>query len=178
MTRDRVLVWDGCVNVRDLSGLPLESRGETRFRVVVRADSIRSLTGRGWRALTDYGVRLAIDPRGGEEVASDGGEETPVPVVHVPITPSMPGLEPGMRIGYLAGLARFRPEFSRAASAVATTSDTVVIHCQGGRRARARAAATGRRSGGHHAGGNPRGGGHATTGREATSSGRVLPGRP
>ena len=24
MTRERVLVWDGCVNVRDLGGLPLE----------------------------------------------------------------------------------------------------------------------------------------------------------
>ena len=31
MTRD--LVWDGCLNVRDLGGLPTEDGGTTRFCV-------------------------------------------------------------------------------------------------------------------------------------------------
>jgi protein-tyrosine phosphatase len=137
LTRDRVLVWDGCVNVRDLGGLPLEGGGETRFGVVVRADSIRGLTEHGWRALVDYDVGLAIDLRADEEVAEDGTEEPPVPVVRVPITPwAIPGLErdwPSMRLGYLAVLETFQPEFSRAVSAVAGASQTVVIHCAGGR---------------------------------------------
>jgi protein-tyrosine phosphatase len=69
LTRDRVLVWDGCVNVRDLGGLPLEGGGETRSGVVVRADSIRGLTERGWQELLDYGVRSAIDLRAADELA-------------------------------------------------------------------------------------------------------------
>ena len=133
MSRERVLVWDGCVNVRDIGGLPLERGGETQFGVIVRADSIRGLTERGWRALADYDVRLAIDLRSDEEVAEDAGERPPVPVVHVPIGIAIPGLVPSMRVGYLAGLDRFRPQFAHAASAVASTSDTVVVHCQGGR---------------------------------------------
>jgi hypothetical protein len=63
LTRDRVLAWDGCVDVRDLGGLPLQGGGETRFDVVVRADSIRGLTASGWQALLDYGVASAIDLR-------------------------------------------------------------------------------------------------------------------
>ena len=62
--------WDGCVNVRDLGGLPLEGGGETAFGVVVRADSIRSLSDEGWQALVDYGVaeggRSPLRPRRGE----------------------------------------------------------------------------------------------------------------
>src|SRR5205823_4190485 len=65
--RSRVLAWDGCINVRDLGGLPLEGGGETRFGVAVRADSIRTLTDGGWRELADYGVRLAVDLRSDEE---------------------------------------------------------------------------------------------------------------
>ena len=60
MTRERVLVWDGCVNVRDLGGLPLEGGGDTRFGAVVRADSLAGLTSRGWQALQDYGVRSLV----------------------------------------------------------------------------------------------------------------------
>jgi hypothetical protein len=78
LTRDRVLVWDGCVNVRDLGGLPLEDGGETRFRVVVRADSIRGLTNKGWAALREYGFGTVIDLRGDAEVAQD--PPAPVPV--------------------------------------------------------------------------------------------------
>jgi protein-tyrosine phosphatase len=45
LSSGRVLRWDGCVNVRDLGGLPLEDGGETRFGVAVRAHSIRELAG-------------------------------------------------------------------------------------------------------------------------------------
>ena len=69
MTRLRVLVWDGCVNVRDLGGLPLEGGGETNFGVLVRADSIGTLTEAGWAALQDYGVTTAVDLRGEHELA-------------------------------------------------------------------------------------------------------------
>jgi hypothetical protein len=69
--RERVLAWDGCINVRDLGGLPTEDGRETRFGIVVRADAIRGLTDKGLKALADYGFRLAIDLRADDEVAQD-----------------------------------------------------------------------------------------------------------
>jgi protein tyrosine/serine phosphatase len=59
----RSLAWDGCVNVRDLGGLPLEQGGTTRFGSVVRADNVRRLSPLGWRALQDFGVRRIVDLR-------------------------------------------------------------------------------------------------------------------
>ena len=49
MTRD--LVWEGCLNVRDLGGLPTEDGGETRFGRVVRSDNVKKLSEAGWQAL-------------------------------------------------------------------------------------------------------------------------------
>ena len=132
MSRDRVLVWDGCVNVRDLGGLPLDGGGETRFGVVVRADSIAGLTGTGWEALSDYGVTAAIDLRGDHEL---DGAEPRVPVTRIPIAPlSGPAWEwPSMREAYLAMLDEWRPQFANAVDAIAASEPPVVIHCQGGR---------------------------------------------
>jgi rhodanese-related sulfurtransferase len=132
LTPDRVLVWDGCVNVRDLGGLPLEGGGQTRFGVVVRADSIRGLTERGWRALLEYGVRSAIDLRADDEVAADPPGEAPIPVAHLPLAPSNLDWS-SVRAGYVGLLESYRPQFARAATAIAQSEDTVVVHCQGGR---------------------------------------------
>jgi protein-tyrosine phosphatase len=60
---ERRLAWDGCVNVRDLGGLPLEGGGSTRFARVVRADNIRRLSPAGWEALQAFGVRRIVDLR-------------------------------------------------------------------------------------------------------------------
>jgi protein-tyrosine phosphatase len=132
LSRDRVLVWDGCVNVRDLGGLPLVDGGETEFGVVVRADSIAGLTGTGWEALSDYGITSAIDLRGDHEL---DGAEPRVPVTRVPIAPvSGPAWEwPSMREAYLAMLHEWRPQFANAVDAIAGSEPPVVVHCQGGR---------------------------------------------
>ena len=132
MSRDRVLVWDGCVNVRDLGGLPLIDGGETQFGVVVRADSIAGLTGTGWEALSDYGITSAIDLRGDHEL---DGAEPRVPVTRIPIAPvSGPAWEwPSMREAYLAMLDEWRPQFANAVDAIAGSEPPVVVHCQGGR---------------------------------------------
>lgn len=70
-TRLLELDWSGCVNVRDLGGLPTERGGETRYGALVRADNVRRLTGDGWRSLVAHGVRTILDLRVPEEVASD-----------------------------------------------------------------------------------------------------------
>jgi protein-tyrosine phosphatase len=131
LTSERILVWDGCVNVRDLGGLALVDGGETRFGVVVRADSIRGLTDRGWQALVDYGVRSVIDPRADREVAADPDASAPVPVAHVPITP--PTEWHSMRQAYLTQLAASQPAFARAVGLLAAAEEPVVVHCAGGR---------------------------------------------
>ena len=80
----RDLVWDGCLNVRELGGLPTGDGGETRFGAVVRADSVRQLSDDGWQALVDHGIRTVVDLRGHDERAEDPPAELPVEVVHVP----------------------------------------------------------------------------------------------
>lgn len=132
-----MLAWDGCINVRDLGGLPLTTGGETRYGVAVRADSIRGLTDQGWQALLDYGVELAIDLRSDEEVAEDARTDPPIRVVRVPIGPwesTTGGPEwPSMFDGYVALLEHFQTSFARAIAEVGGASAPVVIHCQGGR---------------------------------------------
>ena len=136
MTRERVLVWDGCVNVRDLGGLPLEGGGETCFGVLVRADSIAGLTEAGWAALANYGVALAVDLRGEHERAElDRRREPPIPVLRIPISPNTgPAvLWPSMLEAYLGILEDFRPQFAEVVDAIADMAAPVVIHCHGGR---------------------------------------------
>ncbi|MEU3570379.1 tyrosine-protein phosphatase [Kitasatospora sp. NPDC036755] len=66
-TEDRTLVWDGCLNVRDLGGLPTASGRPTARGAVVRADNLDRLTAEGWDALLDHGVRTVVDLRNAEE---------------------------------------------------------------------------------------------------------------
>jgi protein-tyrosine phosphatase len=132
---DRVLRWDGCVNVRDLGGLPLAGGGETAYRVVVRADSLPGLTEAGRQALVDYRVSLVVDLRG--EYEADGLAETvPVSVVKLPMNPR--GLEaawnwPSMREAYLELADRYRGQLARALSALGAAEPPAAIHCAGGR---------------------------------------------
>jgi protein-tyrosine phosphatase len=59
----RVLVWDGCRNVRDLGGLRTSDGRMTRWGAVVRSDTPARLTAAGWSALYDYGVRTIVTLR-------------------------------------------------------------------------------------------------------------------
>jgi protein-tyrosine phosphatase len=132
LSRERVLLWDGCVNVRDLGGLPLERGGETQFGAVVRADSLDGLTAPGWEALAQYGVRSAIDLRGDHELDA----ATPrIPVTRIPIAPTAgAGWDwPSMRAAYIAILEDWRRQFVEAVQAIADAPPPVVLHCQGGR---------------------------------------------
>jgi protein tyrosine/serine phosphatase len=131
LSRDRVLVWDGCVNVRDLGGLPLRAGGETQFGVVVRADSLAGLTDAGWEALADYGVTRAVDLRADHEL---GDQKPLLAVTRVPIAPTGVAWEwPSMLEAYLALLEEWRPRFAQAVDAIAAAPPPIVVHCAGGR---------------------------------------------
>jgi protein-tyrosine phosphatase len=130
-----VLAWDGCVNVRDLGGLRTSDGGTTQHRVLIRADSIRGLTDKGWAALLDYGVRSAIDLRGEHEWDEDPPGDPPIPVTRIPIAPRTgPAWTwPSMLEAYLGILQEFRAELARAVAAIARAEPPVVLHCLGGR---------------------------------------------
>ena len=151
MTAARDLVWDGCVNVRDLGGHATEDGRETRFGAVVRADSRANLTDAGWEALLGYGVSRIVDLRRDDELATDPPRDLDVEVVHVSL---MGGIEPGdpgwaavkaaaeaapdarsaFVVFYEAALDRCRPAIGRALAAIADAPPgAVVVHCLGGK---------------------------------------------
>jgi len=148
---DRVLAWEGCLNVRDLGGHATEDGGETRVGAIVRADSVRQLSDRGWQALADHGVRLAVDLRWPEELAQDPPRNVDIDVVHISVLgPSFDQAVDYFRtldahvdevddvadhyaFSYVDFLERNRDRFGQAIAAVADEPGTVVIHCMGGK---------------------------------------------
>jgi protein-tyrosine phosphatase len=150
--RERDLVWDGCLNVRDLGGHPIRNGGETRYGRVVRADSIRQLSEEGWKAVADYGVRTVVDLRGDHERADDPPCELPLDVANVPFMEAdeaewdaiVSKLEAmrgeaedaaaETREAYLIFLEHFRHNAAAGVRAVARASEGgVVVHCVGGK---------------------------------------------
>lgn len=151
--RPRELAWEGCLNVRDLGGLPTEDGGETRYGRVIRADSVRQLTDAGWQAVADYGVRTVVDLRGDYELRDDPPGELPLEVVHVPFMESTedewkaieseleaaaaaaaPDIGAQTRDVYLIFLRCFRSNVAAGIRAVARApAGGVVVHCVGGK---------------------------------------------
>jgi hypothetical protein len=64
---DRHLDWEGCFNARDLGGLPTRDGRETRWRSIIRSDSLDDLTSAARAAMRDHGVRTVIDLRNADE---------------------------------------------------------------------------------------------------------------
>lgn len=148
--RGQVLAWDGCLNVRDLGGFPTTAGGHTRHGRVVRADSVRQLSGEGWRALVDYGIRTVVDLRLPSERDADPPAELPVDVVHAPFLQEHDPEEwaeidaigaaagddhaAATRDVYLALLERNRAGVAAAVTAVASAPPGgVLVHCHAGK---------------------------------------------
>jgi len=150
--KTRELVWDGCLNVRDLGGLPTVDGGETRYGSVIRADSVNQLSEEGWLALVDYGIRTVLDLRGDHEREDGPPADLPVEVVHVPFmeaseaeweeiaeqleaaTAAAPDVATATREAYLIFLERFEANVAAAVRTVAKAPEGgVVIHCVGGK---------------------------------------------
>lgn len=86
MRRDRWLDWDGCVNVRDLGGLPTADGSRTSWRRLVRSETVQHLTPAGWAALEAYGVRTVVDLRNDDEIGEDtAGRPDSVTTLRVPL---------------------------------------------------------------------------------------------
>ena len=146
------LQWDGCLNVRDLGGLPTEAGGRTKLGRVVRSDNIRQLSDAGWHALANHGVTRIVDLRWPEELEEDQPRDVDIDVVHVSVLGEM--LEESSEYvqeldahldsvddvadhfawSYVDFLERFRDRFGQAFAAVADAPEgAVVVHCAGGK---------------------------------------------
>lgn len=147
----RTLTWDGCVNVRDLGGIPTADGGITRAGSIIRSDNIGALSDAGWRSLAEHGVVRIVDLRWPEERAEDPPRDVDVDVVHVSVLgPSVHEGDDFVRQldahldavddvadhyawSYVEFLERNRPRFGQALAAIAEADGPVVIHCMGGK---------------------------------------------
>jgi hypothetical protein len=142
VTVDRHLAWDGCVNVRDLGGLPAAGGRLIRRAAIVRGDSANRLTAAGWSALQAHGVRTIVDLRDPDEYQPD---LAPRPAGL--ITVALP-LEDrtatafweqwrqvsGTPLYYRAFLDQWPERFVRVCAAVAEADPGgILIHCAAGR---------------------------------------------
>ena len=147
----RTLTWDGCVNVRDLGGIPTEDGGITRAGSLIRSDNVGALSDAGWRTVEAHGVARIVDLRWPEERADDPPRNVDVEVVHVSVLG--PTLEDGHAYlktldahvdevddvadhyawSYVDFLERNRTRFGEAFAAIADADGPVVIHCMGGK---------------------------------------------
>ena len=147
----RTLLWDGCVNVRDLGGIPTEDGGVTRTGSIIRSDNVGALTDAGWRALEGHGVERIVDLRWPEEQAEDPPRNVDIEVVQISVLgPSIGESLDYLRTldahvdavddiadhyawSYVDFLERNRERFGQALAAVADAPGPVVIHCMGGK---------------------------------------------
>lgn len=112
------LAWEGCLNVRDLGGLPTEDGRRTRLGAVVRSDNVRKLTDEGWRALAEHGVERIVDLRWPEELTQD---------------PPRDDVSDHYVFAYGDWLERYRDRFGTVFAAIAEAEGPVVVHCMGGK---------------------------------------------
>jgi protein tyrosine/serine phosphatase len=143
------LLWEGCLNVRDLGGLPTEDGGVTRRGRIIRADNVRRLTERGWRAFSDHRVRRIVDLRWPQEVVGEPPPGVDVEVVHIPLMgealeaeyiaaldahlDSVDDVADHYAWSYGDFLERYRDRFGRVLAAVGDADGPVVVHCVAGK---------------------------------------------
>lgn len=142
--RSRHLEWEGCLNLRDLGGLPTEDEGTTAWGAFVRGDTLCQLTESGRGALLGYGIRTVIDLRSSEEITAEPNPFAALPDVvsylhrplNDPATETRLSRAAGAAERYIlmtdaaAGAARLAAIFSSMARA---PEGGVLFHCFAGR---------------------------------------------
>lgn len=146
--RRRELRWDGCVNVRDLGGLPTPD-GPTAFGAFVRSDNARRLTDDGWRAAWEYGIRTVVDLRSDPECSADPPDRPGFAHVRLSLFDTFDSdmdyrARVQERIAGLDAAGRYRAlyrqaldvdaaQVARALAVLADAEGGVLVHCLGGK---------------------------------------------
>jgi protein tyrosine/serine phosphatase len=143
LSAGRDLELEGCVNARDLGGLPTIDGRQTRRRALVRADAVDGLTPAGWTALHDHGVRTIVDLRNGDERAG-AAEPEGIDAVHIELDSLdededfwadwMNGPQFATPLYYAPFLERFPHRMEQVLDAIEhARPGGVLFHCFGGR---------------------------------------------
>lgn len=139
----RHLEWEGCLNVRDLGGIPTLDGGETQWHSVIRADYLGRLSLAGQQSMRDYGVRTVVDLRSPQEVDKECYqlvEAGDCRRLHLPIEKYYPHVS--ARIAQATSLAEvyclIADHYADAVAAILQAVDSappggVVIHCYSGK---------------------------------------------
>jgi protein-tyrosine phosphatase len=147
LSAGRDLDWDGCVNARDLGGLPTVDGGVTRRRALIRSEALDRLSPDGWRALRNHGVRTIIDLREEDELSDsrdsaaqrDGIETLHIPLDRIADDPEfwddwMHGPQFGTPLYYAPFVERFPERLEQVLDAIEhAPPGGVLFHCAGGR---------------------------------------------
>ena len=140
----RHLDWDGCLNARDLGGLPAAGGHETRRAAIVRADAPDCLTADGWSAVQAHGIRTIVDLRNDDERTPDLAlRPDGLTTLRLPLDGSedrefwdrwSSGAQFGTPLYYRAFLDRFPERTARIVAAIAQAPPGgVLVHCVVGR---------------------------------------------
>ncbi|WP_158293087.1 MULTISPECIES: HAD-IA family hydrolase [Kribbella] len=135
------LDWSGCLNTRDLGGLPTRYGATTRAGAVIRTDSLHQLDPDGLVAFHALGAGLVLDLR------SDWEIDEPHPLEAHPTYRRIPWIdtvreaervradEPLMADVYRGSLERNQGQIVQALRAVAEAPEdaAVVVHCRAGK---------------------------------------------
>jgi protein-tyrosine phosphatase len=141
----RQLHWQGCLNVRDLGGLPTANGRTTAWQSVIRADTLGRLTPVGQQALRDYGVATIIDLRAPHEVQAQPSVYSRQPDANGPAYLNLPleSYQPHVSAlisratsrgeVYCIILDHYPQEMARVLRAImAAPPGGIVIHCHSG----------------------------------------------
>lgn len=132
--------WPGCLNARDLGGLPTEGGRRIRSGALIRSDSPHWLTEQGCVALRSSGVRRILDLRSTEEAELD-----PSPFVGEAVYRLVPMIDPDREHErdpaaqshaalYVDSLRRNGERIGAGLAVIADAPDgAVLVHCHAGK---------------------------------------------
>lgn len=135
------LDWSGCLNTRDLGGLPTRYGGATRAGTVIRTDSLHQLDSDGLAAFAEVGAGLVLDIRSDWELDESHPLEGSTAYRRIPwIDPArdgerVPTDESTLADLYRGSLDRNQKHIALILRAFAEAPDAapVVVHCRSGK---------------------------------------------
>ncbi len=133
--------WPGCLNARDLGGLPTEGGGRIRARALIRSDSPHWLDESGVAQLRSFGLATILDLRSEHEAERD-----PSPFAGEPAYQRLPMIDPSRERErspeaersradiYTASLKRNGDRIAACLGVIAAAPEgPVLVHCHEGK---------------------------------------------
>lgn len=142
---ERLIALTGARNVRDLGGYPAGNGGLTRWRSVLRGDTLHALSAADIEALIAYGVATVIDLRNPQELAQEANPFTDDVRVRYDNVPLFSALAPvemmaaqssdfDMGDRYCQALDNCQPAIAKVLTMIAHAPDGIVLfHCTAGK---------------------------------------------